>query len=312
MKIIILFFVLFTNCIFAQESNDKTIYLDSIWNETSKEDYSYYRIIKDYQLEKKEYSIEDYFKSGKIQMQAISLSKDYLNKNGIELIYFENGNKKSNTLYENGIQKGFFEEWYENGQKCIEGEYIFNEKNRFSEPKINNYWNEKNIQKVKDGNGELEEKSKKDYAIGKIKNGFKDGNWTGKSKNYKFNYTEFYENGILKTGTSIDSLNVEHHYSEVFKQPKPKNGIQHFYKFIGNNFIIPKNSEMISGKIVLQFIVNKEGKIEQIEVIKGLNNDLNQEAIRLLKKYPDWEIGEFRGIIVKTHYKIPISITAID
>lgn len=312
MKKFILSFFLFSKILFAQEANDKIVYLDSVWNESTKENHEYYRLIKDYHLEKEEYSFEDYYKSGKIQMQGISESKDVLIKKGEFNLYYENGTKKETIFYEKGRPKGNYYEWYENGQKCIEGEYIADEKNLNSELKIISYWDEKNIQKVIDGNGELEEKDKNSNEFGKIKNGFKDGVWVGKNKKPIISYTETYENGILKNGISIDSLNIKRQYNEVFMQPRPKKGLQDFYKHIRKKFKIPRKLENISGKIVLNFVINTDGSIENIKVAKSINYDLDQEAIRVLQKYPDWSIGEFRGIKVKTSYSIPITIQAAE
>jgi antitoxin component YwqK of YwqJK toxin-antitoxin module len=308
MKKIILFFLLISKIAFSQEANDKIIYLDSLWKETTKEDHIYYRIIKDYNLEKEEYTFEDYFKSGKIQMRGKSESKDYLTKKGEFNFYFENGTLKKTIFYENGRPKGPYLEWYDNGQKCMEAEYITDDKNLTSDLKIQNYWNKKNIQKVIDGNGELEEKSAQENASGKIKNGLKDGVWTGENKNFNITYTETYLDGKLKNGVSIDSLKMEHPYTELFLQPRPMKGLQHFYKYIGKKFNIPKNSSNINGKIILGFTIDKDGSIADLKIIKSINPDLDEEAKRLVSEYPDWSCGVFRGVKIKTSYAIPIKI----
>jgi antitoxin component YwqK of YwqJK toxin-antitoxin module len=308
MKKIILFFLLISKIAFSQEANDKIIYLDSLWKETTKEDYKYYRIIKDYNLEKEEYTFEDYFKSGKIQMRGKSESKDYLTKKGEFNFYFENGTLKKTIFYENGRPKGTYLEWYDNGQKCMEAEYITDDKNLTSDLKIQNYWDKKNVQKVIDGNGELEEKSAQENASGKIKNGLKDGVWTGENKNFNITYTETYLDGKLKNGVSIDSLKMEHPYTELFLQPRPMKGLQHFYKYIAKKFNIPKNSSNINGKIILGFIIDKDGSIADLKIIKSINPDLDEEAKRLVSEYPDWSCGVFRGVKIKTSYAIPIKI----
>jgi len=308
MKKIILFFLLISKIAFSQEANDKIIYLDSLWKETTKEDYKYYRIIKDYNVEKEEYTFEDYFKSGKIQMRGKSESKDYLTKKGEFNFYFENGTLKKTIFYENGRPKGTYLEWYDNGQKCMEAEYITDDKNLTSDLKIQNYWDKKNVQKVIDGNGELEEKSAQENASGKIKNGLKDGVWTGENKNFNITYTETYLDGKLKNGVSIDSLKMEHPYTELFLQPRPMKGLQHFYKYIAKKFNIPKNSSNINGKIILGFIIDKDGSIADLKIIKSINPDLDEEAKRLVSEYPDWSCGVFRGVKIKTSYAIPIKI----
>ncbi|MEP7093263.1 MAG: energy transducer TonB, partial [Flavobacterium sp.] len=74
-KYLLVFLFLLPNIFFSQSSNDKTVYLDSLWKETSKENHKYYRIVKDYYLDKEEYRFEDYYSPGKIQMEGNSSVK---------------------------------------------------------------------------------------------------------------------------------------------------------------------------------------------------------------------------------------------
>ena len=148
--------------------------------------------------------------------------------------------------------------------------------------------------------------------LGKVKDGWKDGEWKGQDLNLKISYTEYYQNGKLTSGKSIDSSNVEYEYKALFIPPKPKKGLEHFYKYIEKNFRIPKSFGNNSGKIIVQFSIEKDGRITDIKILKGDNESANNEAIRLINKYPDWGIGEFRGIKVKTSYSIPITIEAAE
>lgn len=306
MKQLLLFALLFSKLLFAQESNDKIIYLDSVWKETTKDNYNYYRVIKDYNLEKEEYDFEDYYKSGKIQMKGKSETRDYLKENGTFNYYFENGTTKKTVFYEKGKATGKFSEWFENGQKHMEGVFILDEKKPISEQTIQNYWDKNNNQKVINGNGDFEEISTQGTASGKIKNGFKDGIWIGQNKTSATSYIETYESGKLKNGISKDKLNKEYPYSEVFSQPKPKKGLGHFYKYIAKNFNIPKNASNINGKILLRFVIHKDGSITDLKIIKSINTEFDEEAKRLISAYPDWSPGEFRGIKVRTSYNIPL------
>lgn len=71
------------------------VYLDSTWNETTQDNYKYYRIIIEYNLDKTHYKFYDYFKSGVMYMQGKSESKNELLKDGEFIFYYENGNKKT-------------------------------------------------------------------------------------------------------------------------------------------------------------------------------------------------------------------------
>jgi antitoxin component YwqK of YwqJK toxin-antitoxin module len=169
-------------CISQTSTIDRKIYLDSTWNETTSENYKYYRIIKDFYSDKDFYLIKDYYKSGVLQMEGTSKTKDANSKEGEFVFYYENGNKKAVTNYIKSRPNGKSSEWYENGNKKLDGEYIEDEKTFVGALKVFQFWNSKNVQTVLDGNGDLEEISEFFFAAGKVKNGFKDGNWEGYDK----------------------------------------------------------------------------------------------------------------------------------
>ncbi|MEO8237391.1 MAG: energy transducer TonB [Flavobacterium sp.] len=307
-KYLLVFLFLLPNIFFSQSSNDKTVYLDSLWKETSKENHKYYRIVKDYYLDKEEYRFEDYYSSGKIQMEGNSSVKNDLLRIGDFIFYYENGNKKSTCSFVKGIAIGNKTEWYEDGNKKLVGEYIKAEGGYNSDFKTLQYWNSKNIQTVIDGNGDYDEVEEKSTGSGKVKDGLKDGIWNGKDTRFKYSYTELYENGKLVEGTSIDSLSKEHKYTQVFVMARPIKGLDHFYKYIARKFRIPKSAQGVNGKIVLEFVIKQDGSIDKIRVVRSAGYGLDEEATRLINEYPDWGSGELRGIKVKVLYSIPITI----
>lgn len=77
-----LFLLIPTFCISQLSVNDKMIYLDSTWNEATQDNYKYYRIVKDYYSDKNLYTIKDYYKSGILQMEGTSQTKDDQSKVG--------------------------------------------------------------------------------------------------------------------------------------------------------------------------------------------------------------------------------------
>lgn len=81
----------------SQTPVSKIVYFDSLWKESTEDNYSYYRIIKDYYSKPDNdlYSIFDYYKSGVLQMAGTSTNKDYLAKEGQFACYYENGKKNN-------------------------------------------------------------------------------------------------------------------------------------------------------------------------------------------------------------------------
>jgi len=60
------------------------------------------------------------------------------------------------------------------------------------------------------------------------------------------------------------------------------------------------------GVVVVRFIVNKDGDISDIEVIKGIDSEIDKEAIRVVDSMPSWIPGKVNGEAVRVQYNIPI------
>lgn len=295
---------------FCQNSEDKTVYYDSIWKETTKENYKFYRIIKDYYADKDFYKIYDYYKSGVLQMEGTSKTNDGNAKEGEYIFYYENGNKKTVQNFFKSRAKGKFLEWYEDGNPKLEGEYIQPEKAFNPDFIMYQYWNSKNEHLVIDGNGNYEEDEENRIVKGKVKNGLKDGIWTGIDNKLKYQYTDHYKKGEFISGKSIDSLGVTHEYKDLELRAIPKKGIQDFYKYVGKNFTKTREAvqNKITGKLFVTFVIDKDGKIVEPKVIKSLGYGLDEEAIRVITSYENWIPGQQRGVIVRVLYSIPITV----
>ena len=296
--------------IFSQNIDQKKIYLDSVWKETTEANHKYYRIIESYDPQTELYKIKDYYKSGILQMEGHSKTTDAFSREGEFLFYYENGNKKSLQNYKRSRLLGKIEEWYENGTKKLEGEYFEPKKGYFTNYKLYQYWDQTNKQTVTDGNGYFEEKSENHSDTGNFENGYKEGIWKGEfKKNCK--YTEKYKKGEIISGVSTDENNNEYQYDVLESAPKPKEGIQNFYQYIGKNFTVPKEYENVKGKIITTFIVDKDGIIVEPKTIKSVNETLDQEAIRVITNYEKWIPGKQRGQYVRVLYSIPITLAGM-
>ena len=308
MKNYFLLAFLFATNLFLAQSNDKKIFLDSLWKETSEGNHKYYRIIKDYYTEQESYKVYDYYATDVLQMEGTYKDKELAFKKGNFIYYYDNGNKKTEGVVENERSIGSFLEWYENGVKKAEGEYIKNEKAFQNDFKILNYWDDTNKQLVINGNGYVVDVTK-DYSIeGTLKNGLREGIWTGSNKKTKISFTENYKNGDFISGISTDSDNIKHSYNVVEERPEPKNGLSHFMKFISKKMKLPKLNHSLKGRVVLEFIVEKNGEISDIKVIKSLTPELDKAAIEVLDKYKNWIPGKARGLNVRVRYSLPIMI----
>lgn len=316
MKKIILFFILFSKVLFAQDlSVDKVIYLDSLNIETNQNNFKYYLVIKDAFHKKKFYDVVQYYPSEKIESKGHSLSNEFFLRDGKIISYFENGNIKSTLNYVDYSPDGTCSYWYEDGNKKLETEIfvINNGKEKNTKIKIINFYDPNNNQKVIDGQGEYEGSEEYDLLTdkntikGQIQNGFREGTWTGVHKKPDYSFTETYKNGELISGRSIDSNGIEHSYNIAFIKPEPQKGMLDFYYFIRDNFQTPRNFSG-KGKVVTQFTINENGSIKNIKILRSVNKEVDEEAKRVISKYKGFKSTITRGIITETTLTMPISL----
>lgn len=306
-KILLAILFLLPTYFYSQDNIDKVIFLDSLSHETMDKDFKYMRVIKDYYSEKETYSFFEYYKSGKLKKEGTTESKNGLKQTGMSVQYFESGKKRIVSNYKNGKLIGSYFELYENGNKKLEAEYI-EEKDKHNSLRVKNYWDKNNIQTIVNGNGLFEDNNESSFSKGRLKKGVKDSVWEGISRIEKYRFKEKYENGKFVSGTRFEENNQVFEYNELDVYPKPKKGMEDFYRFISRKIRIPLNLENINGSIIIKFVVDKEGKIIEPKVIRSLYKSLDDEAIRVLLSYGDWISGEQRGKKVRCTYSIPISI----
>lgn len=95
----------------------------------------------------------------------------------------------------------------------------------------------------------------------------------------------------------------------VESMPEPLGGMDTFMSYLAKNIKYPKSGQRmgIQGRVFVQFIVDEEGNLTDIKVIKGINADFDSEAVRVLSQSPNkWKPGKQRGRPVKVRMVIPI------
>lgn len=95
-------------------------------------------------------------------------------------------------------------------------------------------------------------------------------------------------------------------YNAVEVRPEFPGGMQKFLDFVGKNYRAPE--EDIKGKVFVQFVVEKDGTLTDIKVMRDIGYGTGAEAIRVLKKCPKWKPGIQNGRPVRVLYSLPISI----
>jgi protein TonB len=93
--------------------------------------------------------------------------------------------------------------------------------------------------------------------------------------------------------------------------PEFPGGMEKFYKFVGNNYQAPEE-EGLKGKVYVTFVVEKDGSLTDIKVLRDIGYGTGKEAIRVLNKCPKWIPGEQNGKKVRVLYSLPITIQSAE
>ena len=135
-------------------------------------------------------------------------------------------------------------------------------------------------------------------------------------------YGEEGKNGVIEiTSKSANAKKAAKDYAkeklgmgpdEVFvvveEQPQYPGGAQALMKFIGENVEYPVEAQKngIQGRVILNFIVNKDGSLSDITIVRGQDPSLDAEAIRVVSAMPKWKPGMQRGEAANVRFTLPI------
>jgi TonB family protein len=98
-------------------------------------------------------------------------------------------------------------------------------------------------------------------------------------------------------------------FDVVDTPPSPFGGLEAWSRHLSENLTYPTSARMkgIQGTVLVSFIVNTDGTIEEIELVQGIGEGCDEEAIRIIKSSPGWKPGMIKGKAVRTRMKIPLS-----
>ena len=108
-------------------------------------------------------------------------------------------------------------------------------------------------------------------------------------------------NPVSNTNDTIYEL------ASIESAPRFNGGLRAFYQFIASNYN-PPDVEGLKGKVIASFVIERDGSITDIKVLKEIGFGTGAEAIRVLKLCPKWAPAKQNGIPVRCSYQIPINI----
>ena len=98
-------------------------------------------------------------------------------------------------------------------------------------------------------------------------------------------------------------------YMVCEEMPEYPGGMAECMKYLSKNVKYPEDckKEGVQGRVIAQFVVDKDGSIQDVKVVRGIHPSLDKEAIRVIEGMPKWKPGKQDGQTVKVKYTIPVS-----
>ena len=98
-------------------------------------------------------------------------------------------------------------------------------------------------------------------------------------------------------------------YECVEEMPTFPGGMKALEKFLNDSIRYPAET-CAQGRVIVQFVVEVDGRIDSVKVVKSLSPELDREAVRVVKLMPKWNPGRMNGVPVRVKYIIPVRFNA--
>jgi protein TonB len=97
-------------------------------------------------------------------------------------------------------------------------------------------------------------------------------------------------------------------FEKVEDMPEFPGGEQAMMDFVSKNVVYPKEAQEkgISGRVFVSFIVEKDGSVNEVKVMRGIGGGCDEESVRVIKAMPKWKPGKMKGKPVRVSYMMPI------
>ena len=119
------------------------------------------------------------------------------------------------------------------------------------------------------------------------------------------------ENNQLEIGSgqSENDDKADEIFQVVEEMPVFPGGETKLLEYISNNIQYPQVAREtgIQGRVFIGFVVEPDGSISNVKLLRGIGGGCDEEAIRVVKSMPKWKPGKQRGKVVRVSYQIPIS-----
>ena len=115
---------------------------------------------------------------------------------------------------------------------------------------------------------------------------------------------------VKYTPVEVEEEEVEEQqiFQVVEEQPEFPGGMSECMKWLGKNIKYPTISQEngVQGRVIVQFVVNRDGSIVDAVVARGVDPYLDKEALRVVSMMPKWKPGKQRGKEVRVRFTLPV------
>lgn len=124
---------------------------------------------------------------------------------------------------------------------------------------------------------------------------------------------------LLLLTASLNYAQVQHEsdtviFIDVEEPPTFPGGDSALVAYLKHNLHYPpaEKEKGIQGKVVVGFVIEKDGVVSNVEVKRGIGEECDAEAVRVVKEMPNWEPGKQSGIVVRMGMVLPISFKIVE
>lgn len=276
----------------------------------SKEAADFVRVLlpPDSTVDKGLITVNDVFKDGKRKAIAHTYINSPFVENGLQgayIEYFHNGHRKYIRTYDNGNLTGECLSYFPNGKLYSVIDYTDNG------PYLKQCVDSTGKILAEEGNGTWI-KTNFDFeyiAQGPVKDGHEDGEWVGTINEGKTEKA-VYQNGKLISGPDFDNT-MPQVFTAVDVQPQFPGGDVAFGKFLGRTIRYPASAykNNVQGRVIITFVVEKDGTLSNIKVLRGIGSGCDEEAMRAFKASPPWLPGMQKGKPVRVQFSMPVAFS---
>jgi antitoxin component YwqK of YwqJK toxin-antitoxin module len=236
--------------------------------------------------------------------------------------YFPSGKIAGNTSYKNGKEQGLNQTWYENGKRkdsflmdngiIISKGYSWNDDGRILAV----------YDLDKEGSGIVKMLGNKNVSAseGMLNKGKKDGKWIYYADEGYKDWELIYQMDSVVSFQCFDSLGNDQKDCIFEKEARPAGGVNSWTSYLQKAIAkydypskkLSKSNVTLSGEVQVKFLVNKDGSISEVNVIKSLNSEADNIVRNVILSAPNWVPGIYKNKTVRSFHTQPITFNVTN